>query len=295
MLTKPADLADDCLRDVLRDDWNFRATSLTYQALGFGSHHWLAADAQGDRLFVTVDDLADKLRGPDDTTDAAFARLEHAFTTALSLRREACLAFVVAPVQTVAGLALSRLAPRYSVVVHPFVEGCETGRDGAFASPADRRAVLGLLTVLHSERVGTPRADDFAVPLVANLAAAMRSVAAPWQAGPYGTRARDLLATHAADLTALLGAYGDLALRVAARPDRMVITHGEPHSANVLRTPGGLVLVDWDTVLLAPPERDLWALAEEDPSLPAAYAARPASRSTTTRCPCTACGTTLPR
>ncbi len=46
------------LRDVLRAGWNVAATSLTYQAVGFGSHHWLVDTKDGDRLFVTVDDLA---------------------------------------------------------------------------------------------------------------------------------------------------------------------------------------------------------------------------------------------
>ena len=38
------------------------------------------------------------------------------------------------------------------------------------------------------------------------------------------------------------------------------MTHGEPHAGNVMRTGEGRVLVDWDTVALAPPERDLWML-----------------------------------
>jgi spectinomycin phosphotransferase len=39
-----------------------------------------------------------------------------------------------------------------------------------------------------------------------------------------------------------------------------VITHGEPHSGNLIRTGKQLMLLDWDTVGLAPPERDLWML-----------------------------------
>ena len=53
----------------------------------------------------------------------------------------------------------------------------------------------------------------------------------------------------------------------------MVITHGGPDPGNVLKTPAGLVLVDWESALLAPPERDLWALAESDPGLLDAYSA----------------------
>jgi len=53
----------------------------------------------------------------------------------------------------------------------------------------------------------------------------------------------------------------------------LVITHGEPHAANVITTASGLVLVDWDTTLLAPPERDLWHLADQDRSLLPRYTA----------------------
>lgn len=273
MFTKPDDLPDDSLRDVLLDRWEFRAATLTYQAVGFGSHHWLAADASGGLVFVTVDDLVDKLHSADDTTDASFGRLERAFAAALSLRQDSGLDFVIAPLPDVNSRVLARLGARYSMVVHPYVPGHRLGDDGAFARPDDRREVLDLLVALHAARASPPRADDFAVPLAGGLIEAMGEIAVPWQAGPYGTSARDLLATNAADLTALLGSYADLAARVSARPDRMVITHGEPHAANVLRTPRGLVLVDWDTVLLAPPERDLWALTETDPSIPAAYEA----------------------
>jgi aminoglycoside phosphotransferase (APT) family kinase protein len=43
----------------------------------------------------------------------------------------------------------------------------------------------------------------------------------------------------------------------AAGPDR-VITHGEPHPGNLMVTDRGPVLIGWDTVGLARPERDLW-------------------------------------
>ena len=52
-----------------------------------------------------------------------------------------------------------------------------------------------------------------------------------------------------------------------------MITHGEPHASNVMLTPSGPRLVDWDTALFAPPERDLWMLADEDDSVLPAYMA----------------------
>lgn len=118
-----------------------------------------------------------------------------------------------------------------------------------------------------------PPTDNFDIPGRAALLAGLRSTGQPWQAGPYGTRARDLLARHAADLRALLAAYDELAGQVRATGGPVAITHGGPDAANVLKTPAGLVFVDWESALLAPPECDLWALAESDPGLLDAYRA----------------------
>ena len=52
-----------------------------------------------------------------------------------------------------------------------------------------------------------------------------------------------------------------------------MLTHGEPHRGNTVLTATGVVLVDWDTCLLAPPERDLWMLVGEDRAIRERYAA----------------------
>jgi hypothetical protein len=273
VLTQPDDLAEGSICGVLQAGWGFTARSVEYQAVGFGSHHWLAADARGARLFVMVDDLSAKLRTVSDTTDAVFGRLDRAFSAALSLRADAGLEFVVAPVPAAGGQVLLRLQDRYSVVVHPFVAGRCAGEDGEFRTGEDRRTVLGLLTGLHGARAAAPDADDFVVPHRDELAMMMGQTGQRWDSGPYAERARDLLAARAGELEVLLAAYDSLAARVAARPDRMVVTHGEPYAGNVIVTAGGPVLVDWDTVLLAPPERDLWDLARHDESLLPAYSA----------------------
>lgn len=273
MLTQPDDLAEVTVRDALATAWNFEAVSLSYQAVGFGSHHWLAADSRGSRLFVTADDLSAKKRAPDDTTDVAFGRLRQAFMTALSLHRDVGLVFVLAPIPADDGRVLHRLQDRYSLVIHPYLADCQFGPDGRYGSSADRLAVVDLLIALHRADAAKPATDDFVIPDRTELRTAIGETTEPWQSGPYAARARNLLAVHAKDVEALLSAYDDLAVRVSGRPDRMVITHGEPHAANVLKTPDGFVFVDWEAVLLAPPERDLWNLAEQEPGVLDAHSA----------------------
>jgi hypothetical protein len=272
VLTQPADLGDDAITEALRRHWDWPAVAAQYQAVGFGSHHWTVTDAGGARLFATVDDLAAKRNGAGDTDDAAFGRLAAAFAAARALREEAGLSFVVAPLPAADGRLLVRLRPGYSLVVHPYLDGHPASDSWSFRTAAERRAVIGLLAEIHRAGTSAP-ADDFAGPDLDGLGALPGLAGRPWDSGPYGERARRLLAAQAHGVEVLTGAYRALAARAAARPERMVVTHGEPHAGNVLVTPAGLRLVDWDTALLAPPERDLWALAADDPSVLDAYAA----------------------
>lgn len=62
------------------------------------------------------------------------------------------------------------------------------------------------------------------------------------------------------------------------QPAEKVLTHGEPHPGNTMHTQSGLVLIDWDTVLIAPPERDLWSLESGDGAVTQAYTAATGTR-----------------
>lgn len=271
MLTPPVDLIQDDLRAALTANWNFRVASLSYQPVGFSAHHWLAADAAGQQLFLTVHDLIAMLASPSDTIEAAYGRLQKAFECAVSLRRDERLEFVIAPLPGADGRAVQRLSARYTIAVCPYLADCEPGHEGAFAV-ADRPAVLGLLAALHQARPpAAPERFDFVLPDADGLRAALASTNEPWSGGPYGERARRLLARHSAGVNALMAAYDELAVRIRSGPDRLVVTHGDPGAWNTLKTPAGFVLVDWESVRLAPPERDLWELAETDSSVPAAY------------------------
>src|SRR5262249_58929057 len=74
---------------------------------------------------------------------------------------------------------------------------------------------------------------------------------------------REAMRAAAPALVDLLALADRLRADAEARGVRSVVTHGEPHSGNIVQTSDGPVLVDWDTVALAPPERDLWMLTGE--------------------------------
>jgi spectinomycin phosphotransferase len=271
VFTRPDDLTDGQIVTELAAGWGFRAETCSYLPAGFGSHHWLATDAAGDQLFLIVHDLPNMLRSQADTTDAAFSRLRTALGCAVSLRRDADLEFVVAPLPAAGGEVLRRLSARYSLAAAPYLADCEAGHEREFPA-SDLPAFLRMLARLHRARPAVaPERCDFALQNADGLRAALASTSEPWDDGPYGERARALLTRHAAGLVALMAVYGQLAHQLGSRPERFALTHGEPDAWNVLKTPTGFVIVDWDFAQLAPPERDLWFLAETDHSVLTAY------------------------
>lgn len=119
------------------------------------------------------------------------------------------------------------------------------------------------LAELHrSTPVVASRAPQRGVELAgrASLETALEEVDQPWTGGPFSEPARSKLAAHSEVVCEWLTSFGDLAARVSAATAEPVITHGEPHPGNLIRFDTGLLLVDWDTVGLALPERDLWML-----------------------------------
>ena len=133
--------------------------------------------------------------------------------------------------------------------------------------------MLDLVVRLHAVPVGPPtQVDDFVLRNRADLDRALDELDRPWDGGPFAEPCREALAAHVVPLRAHLARYDLLTARVRSRPERAVVTHGEPHMANTILTADGWVLVDWDTALVAPPERDLWEMVKEDPSIEARYA-----------------------
>jgi hypothetical protein len=275
VLTPPDGLSQDAVVSQLARGWGLAAAAMTYRAVGFGSHHWEVTDAGGTRWFVTADDLEDRRRSLSESLTAAFERLRASLTAASDLR-DLGRTFVVAPVPTRGGQPLVRANDRFGVALYPFIDG-QSFTWGEFSTPAHRQAMLDLVIGVHTAPHAAARharTDDFAVPhrdeLEATLDPAASSSDSIADRGPFARPAALLLAENAAPVARLLARYDELV--DAHSHARRVLTHGETHPGNTMLTPGGWLLIDWDTALLAPPERDLWPVDPGDGSILSAYA-----------------------
>ena len=258
----PEDIEESAIAGELAEGWGFEAESLEYAAVGAGSYHWLARARDGTRGFVTVDDLDGKL-WLGDTRASVLEGLERAFDTARALRDHG-LPFVAAPIATSRGKTLRPLGARHAVALFPFVDG-EVSSYGEH-SAAGRAAVLELLARLHEAGSAVAsRASTAGLQITGRrqLEAALNELDRPWAGGPFSEPAREALARQASVVAELLALADRFAADVTSRGGEWVITHGETHAGNVMRTADGYVLIDWDTVALAPPERDLWMVATD--------------------------------
>jgi spectinomycin phosphotransferase/16S rRNA (guanine(1405)-N(7))-methyltransferase len=276
VFTRPAELADDTLRTVLAEHWDVNAVEVTYQPVGFGAHHWRAGTEEGGDRFLSVHDLTAHRNHDTETEDGVLARLTASFEVARALH-DGGVECVLAPTPTIDGRALHRLDRRFTLVVHPFLDGRPAGPFGSFASAHDRLAALDLVVAVHQgtgAAVAVAETDDLVVPHAEEIPRAVDELGAVWDSGPYAERARGHLEEHATGVLQLVASYERLADQVRERGDDAVITHGEPHASNVLVVDERFLLIDWDTSLLAVPERDLWHLDPGDGSMLDAYRER---------------------
>ena len=273
MFTRPDELSDADIVRAVADGWGLRTTSVEWAPVGFGSHHWHVRSG-AHRWFLTVDDLDARPRHVAQTRVDASRRLSAALTVARSLR-DGGLNFVVAPVRNRHQGVVHPINDRYVAALYEYVDG-EFHSWSPYPTRADRLAVLDRIVAIHTSNIATsaPLRDDFTIPGRDQLEIALAEVDRPWGCGPYADRARTLLRAHGDVLLAVLAQYDDLVDVVAHRSERAVLTHGEPHRGNTINTSDGVMLIDWDTALIAPPERDLWMLIDEDTQIAADYTER---------------------
>ncbi|GCD88533.1 phosphotransferase family protein [Nocardioides sp. LS1] len=242
MREPPAGVAEADVLAAVRATWSSEVDAVAHLAVGFGAHHWVASTSGGPLLFVTLDALGAR---------HSFASLSAAYAGAATLA-SAGLSFVV-PTLSVVPFGDGALSAT------PWVEG-EVAGSGPLACAEDARESAAQLAALHAADppAGIPAwaplvLADFAETLLARLDH-------PWDTGPFGERARSALCSHADDVVRWVATYHRLADEARTLP--WVPTHGEPHTRNMIRTADGLVLVDWESLKLAPRERDLRTLVD---------------------------------
>ena len=245
----PAELGDAAILALVRGHWRSDADRAEHLAVGFGAHHWRVDAGGSAALFATYDRFGQR-HTP--------TSLEAAYRGAIELA-ERGLEFVLAPVRTRTG-AGDRAGGRGSTQLHALGR-----RHGGGRRAPDR---LGDGAREHRRPGAAARRDPpdrrslAWRPLVqADLGERLAGrVAEPWPSGPYGEPARAAVARSSP--TSRSGPPATWTWPRRPTTGSGWRRTGRPHTANQLRTAAGIRFVDWESLKLAPRERDLSALVQ---------------------------------
>jgi spectinomycin phosphotransferase len=248
VIVEPPGLPGPRVGEAVRSAWGFEVTSVEHLELGAGAWHWRVCVGDGPEWFATVEAV-----GTAEERQTLLAAYEA--TIALAPR----LPFAVPPVRTRDARVAVDVAPGLLLSLTPFLEGTAGG--GPMDDDATRSSVAGLLGALH--RHPRPRHLPAWRPRIGWHARAGREelerclTLEQWSGGPWSVPAARMLADARPVVERSMRRFALLGAAVAGTVDRWVVTHGEPHTANLVDTPDGPRLVDWATLRLAPRERDL--------------------------------------
>ena len=167
---------------------------------------------------------------------------------------------VVAPVRSRAGAPWVPIPP-YVAILYPFVEG-RSGWDATMSG--DQWTRFGeALRALHTVRLppalaGAVSRETYAGRWRRRVRAYLRRARGSAFRDPVSRDLAELLLSRAQTIGTLVERAERLAGVVAAGNRELSLCHGDLHAGNVLiDADGRLYIVDWDTLVFAPKERDL--------------------------------------
>lgn len=242
MRTAPPDLPESSVLARVRASWALEAARVEHLPWGFGAWHWAATDETGvRRWFVT----ADRLDHP-----GRLAELERAYAAAAVLSGHLP---AVAAEPTLAGEFYMTVGG-FALSVTRWVDGARPGHGELDEDAATQTA--GFLSRLHEMSADVDVWDHrYRSHQVLDVLADL--VPEPWDSGPFGEEARDLVRGHLAEIAEWRCRFALRAEQALTDRDAWVVTHGEPGPHNQIVTGDGRRWVDWESVRIAPRERDL--------------------------------------
>lgn len=246
MLEKP-DLPDSLIIDRLAVHYALTTAHLAFLPLGadFNTAVYRVEDAAGTAFFLKL------RRGPFDVNTV----------TVPSFLKSTGIDEVIAPLKTRNGSLWTHLH-EYTMTLFPFIEG----QDGyeVNLTPAQWLQFGRVLRQLHDAQ--PPAAIEQHLPremfdprLRDQVRAYQARVETADFAEPSAARLAVFMREHRARISGLVERAGQLAGELQEQAhNHVVLCHGDIHAGNLHLTPGGdLYLVDWDTLLMAPKEKDL--------------------------------------
>jgi spectinomycin phosphotransferase len=243
------------LRGLIEQAYGIEIQTMEYIPLGECSHDYWIRTAPGDDLFVKI-----HTHTPSERSRWDRALLEHRLQAVAAIHDECGVEAVVSPLRTRAG-ALTVEHAAGPLAVFPRISGDWVAEQGR--SRTDTHAVGRIVGAVHAcpapKVFGIERdlIETFEISYAATLRSLLTEGIESVEDDPsFPTRA--LLGRHRDEILNALSRLEASGEKLRGSRDGWVPTHGDPTQGNILKRPDGhLHLVDWDGIVLGPPERDL--------------------------------------
>ena len=245
MLEKP-DLEDERLKATLVDGYGLRVTDLTFLPLGADVNTAVyRANAEDGRAY--------------------FVKLRRGTPDEMSVAVPACLGeqgieHIIAPIRTTTGRLWGRLEP-FTVILYPFVAGADgyemTLSVSQWVELGAALARIHMASLPDALKRGLPR-ESYSAQWREQARTFQSQLRATTYDDPVAAELAETMRARAAMVTQLVEAAEQLGQAVQGRALEEILCHGDLHAGNLLLgQDGALYIVDWDTAVLAPKERDL--------------------------------------
>jgi spectinomycin phosphotransferase len=170
------------------------------------------------------------------------------------------LQHIIPPIPTHRGELWASLEP-FKLILYPYIDG----RDGYEASLSDQhwRALGDALRRIHTLPIPLALLDRIPQETYSpfyreRLTAFLEAIETAVYTDPVAIELAGILQARRDEVIDLLRRTERLAQQLQAQPAEFVVCHADLHAGNVLiEANGGLYIVDWDTLIRAPKERDL--------------------------------------
>ena len=250
-------LTDIAIADGVRNAYDADVTEVSFLGLGHDANAWTfrAGLRRGERLFLKVR-----------------RRIDRARLAACAYLADQGIEAIVAPVRTKTGEHAIAVEGLF-LVAYPFLDA----RPAAEVGLTDKQWIGYGAIVGAIHRVALPPEIEQALPREAfrpSTIAGVDRIEAALEEGRIQGETAAMWRAHGPEIQAITERTATLSGRLRARLEAedgtsFVSCHGDVHTHNVLVDAGGaLRVVDWDELIMAPPERDLMFLFGSPIGLP---------------------------
>lgn len=245
MLEKP-DLPDEKIIDCLRDSYGLNSIQVDFLPLGADMYTAVYRIVTADATPYFL-----KLRS---------GVFDEASVIVPSLLHQGGMTQVIAPIATRSGQLWGQMDD-FAVILYPFVDGQDaynvalTDQHWIEFGQAFKQLHTAVLPPSVTSRIQREGYSGKWREMVKNFQSQVETTTF---SDPVATEAATLLKTQRSVVNHLVRRAGQLAALLQTDSPDFVLCHADIHAGNFLITADGrLYIVDWDTLLLAPKERDL--------------------------------------